>query len=199
MSANHLNTSYTLDSESSGRTESEVINEEGDKEQYLLFNKAMRTKFLKKFFSTFGKVYQLLGTVFYIYMGWSTKGFRPFVAQLLSSIVSFVVDEITGNDEIIEIMRELGVSKKNFVTAINLFSSVLSFGFGFYSLYWCKIYNESNFEYANSVITIINGIINLIQSVVRFKYDDEKFDEVNQWSIFCEVVIQIIIMGFIGR
>ena len=97
MSANNLNDSH--------RTQSEVINEESDKEQSLLLNKAMRTQYLKKYFSTFGKVYQLLGTVFYIYMGWSTKGFRPFVAQLLSSIVSFVVDEITENDELIEIMR----------------------------------------------------------------------------------------------
>jgi uncharacterized membrane protein HdeD (DUF308 family) len=110
-----------------------------------------------------------------------------------------VVDEITDNDDIIEIAERYKVSKKNFVTAINLFSSVLSFGFGFYSLSWCNHHGESVFEYANSVITIINGIVNLIQSVVRFKYDDTKFDEVNKWSIFCEVVVQIIIMVVIGR
>jgi hypothetical protein len=81
-----------------------------------------------------------------------------------------------------------------------MFSSLLSFGLGFYSLSWCKDHDEvcDIFDFANSVITIINGIVNLIQSVVSFICDDEIFDKVNYWSIFCEGIIQIIVMVMIG-
>ena len=111
------------------------------------------------------------------------------MAQLISSMVSFLVDEITDNDEIKEKVESYKVEEYWFVTLINIFSALVSFGFGGFSMWWCIKHDESPFEYANAVITLINGCVNLSQAMVRYYKEKESFDEYNKWSIICEVVI----------
>ena len=89
------------------------------------------------------------------------------MAQLISSMVSFVADEITDNDEIKAKVKSYKVEEKHFVTGVNIFSALVSFGFGGFSMWWCVKHDESPFEYANAVITIINGCVNLSQAMVR--------------------------------
>ena len=92
---------------------------------------------IKGLFSLFCKLWQFLGTLYYINMGLSIRGFTPFTAQILSSIVSFLADEVT---ELATPSKKDGNGKSGklvIIAVVNLVSAQLSLSLGFYSFGWC--------------------------------------------------------------
>ena len=76
----------------------------------------------------------------------------------------------------------------------NLTVAFFSFGLGFYSLRWSMSNEGSGVDIANSALVIVNGLVNLFQSIAAFAGGRDKFEEWDDWFKSLESLLGVIIL-----